>query len=56
MKAKKIIIIVGAVILLGGVVVAFTVNTQKNVIAVQTGKVVLQDSISRPRLRWAEAW
>jgi HlyD family secretion protein len=47
MKAKKILIIVGAVILLGGAVVAFTVNTQKNVIAVQTGKVVLQDIASQ---------
>jgi HlyD family secretion protein len=47
MKAKKIIIIILAVIVLGGVVVAFTVNTQKNVIAVQTGKVVLQDIASQ---------
>src|SRR5260370_32829629 len=47
MKAKKILIIVGVVILLGGVVVGFTVNTQKNVIAVQTGKVVLQDIASQ---------
>ena len=47
MKAKKILIIVGVVILLGGAVVAFTVNTQKNVIAVQTGKVVLQDIASQ---------
>ena len=47
MKAKKILIIVGVVIVLGGAIVAFTVNTQKNVIAVQTGKVVLQDIASQ---------
>jgi HlyD family secretion protein len=47
MKAKKILIIVGIVVVLGGVVVGFTVNTQKNVIAVQTGKVVLQDIASQ---------
>ncbi len=47
MKAKKIIIILLVVVVLGGVVVAFTVNTQKNVIAVQTGKVVLQDIASQ---------
>src|SRR5258708_3567056 len=47
MKAKKILIIIAVVIVLGGAIVAFTVNTQKNVIAVQTGKVVLQDIASQ---------
>jgi HlyD family secretion protein len=46
MKAKKIAIIVGIVILLGAIV-GFTVNqTQKNVVTVQTGKVVKQDIAS----------
>lgn len=43
MSAKKIAIIVGAIIL-AGAIVGFSVNqTQKNVIAVQTGKVTRQD-------------
>ncbi len=43
MKAKKIAIIVGVVILLGAIV-GFTVNqSQKNVVTVQTGKVYKQD-------------
>jgi HlyD family secretion protein len=43
MSAKKIVIIVGAIIL-AGAIVGFSVNqTQKNVIAVQTGKVTRQD-------------
>ena len=43
MKAKKIAIIAGIVILLGAIV-GFTVNqTQKNVVTVQTGKVIKQD-------------
>ena len=43
MKAKKIVIIVGVVILLGAIV-GFTVNqSQKNVVTVQTGKVYKQD-------------
>jgi len=43
MKAKKIIIIVGVVVL-ALAIVGFSVNqTQKNVVAVQTGKVVKQD-------------
>jgi HlyD family secretion protein len=46
MNAKKIAIIVGVVLLLGAVV-GFTVNqTQKNVVVVQTGKVVRQDIAS----------
>src|SRR5215471_21442072 len=46
MKAKKILIILGIVILLGAVV-GFTVNqTQKNVVTVQTGKVMKQDIAS----------
>jgi HlyD family secretion protein len=46
MKAKKIAIIAGVVILLGAIV-GFTVNqTQKNVVTVQTGKVVKQDIAS----------
>ncbi len=47
MKAKKILIIVGIIVVLGGAVVGFTVNTQKNVITVQTGKVVRQDIASQ---------
>jgi HlyD family secretion protein len=43
MSARKIIIIVVAIIL-AGAIVGFSVNqTQKNVIAVQTGKVIRQD-------------
>jgi HlyD family secretion protein len=46
MKAKKIAIIAGIVILLGAIV-GFTVNqSQKNVVTVQTGKVVKQDIAS----------
>ncbi|HEY6273326.1 MAG TPA: efflux RND transporter periplasmic adaptor subunit [Terriglobales bacterium] len=46
MNAKKIAIIVGVVVLLGAVV-GFTVNqTQKNVVTVQTGKVIRQDIAS----------
>src|SRR6516164_5085316 len=46
MKAKKIVIIVGVVVLLGAMV-GFTVNqTQKNVVTVQTGKVMKQDIAS----------
>ncbi len=47
MKAKKILIIVGIIVVLGGAVVGFTVNTQKNVITVQTGRVVRQDIASQ---------
>jgi HlyD family secretion protein len=47
MKAKKIAIIVGVVILLGAIV-GFTVNqSQKNVVTVQTGKVYKQDISSQ---------
>ncbi|HWX53772.1 MAG TPA: efflux RND transporter periplasmic adaptor subunit [Verrucomicrobiae bacterium] len=46
MKAKKIVIIVAIVLVLGVAIVGFTVNTQKNVISVQTGKVVRQDIAS----------
>ncbi|MFL6387973.1 MAG: efflux RND transporter periplasmic adaptor subunit [Terriglobales bacterium] len=46
MKAKKIAIVVGVVILLGAIV-GFTVNqSQKNVVTVQTGKVYKQDIAS----------
>jgi HlyD family secretion protein len=46
MNAKKIAIIAGVVVLLGAIV-GFTVNqTQKNVVTVQTGKVVKQDIAS----------
>ncbi len=48
MKAKKKIIIVIGIILLVGVVVGLTVTqTQKNVVTVQTGKVVKQDISSQ---------
>jgi HlyD family secretion protein len=47
MSGKKIAIIVGVVVLLGGAIVGFTVNTQKNVIAVQTGKVLREDVVSQ---------
>jgi HlyD family secretion protein len=47
MKAKKIFIIVGVVILLGAIV-GFTVNqSQKSVVTVQTGKVYKQDISSQ---------
>ena len=43
MNAKKIGIIAGVIVLLGAIV-GFTVNqTQKNVVTVQTGKVLKQD-------------
>jgi len=46
MKAKKILIVVGIIILVGAIV-GFTVNqTQKNVVTVQTGKVMKQDITS----------
>src|SRR5260370_3805854 len=48
MKAKKKIIIVIGIIFLVGVVVGLTVTqTQKNVVTVQTGKVVKQDISSQ---------
>ncbi|HLY98193.1 MAG TPA: efflux RND transporter periplasmic adaptor subunit [Candidatus Angelobacter sp.] len=47
MSGKKIAIIVGVIVLLGGAIVGFTVNTQKNVIAVQTGKVLREDVVSQ---------
>src|SRR5258707_8646959 len=47
MNAKKIAIILGVIILLGAIV-GFTVNqSQKNVVTVQTGKVVKQDISSQ---------
>ena len=47
MKAKKIALILGIVVLLGAIV-GFTVNqSQKNVVTVQTGKVVKQDISSQ---------
>ena len=43
MNAKKVILIIGIILLLGAIV-GFTVNqSQKNVTTVQTGKVVQQD-------------
>jgi len=46
MKVKKIAIIAGVIVALGAIV-GFTVNqTQKNVVTVQTGKVVKQDIAS----------
>src|SRR5215469_17508380 len=46
MKAKKIAIIIGIIIALGAIV-GFTVSaTQKNAVAVQTGKVMKQDIAS----------
>ncbi|HEU5413388.1 MAG TPA: biotin/lipoyl-binding protein, partial [Candidatus Angelobacter sp.] len=43
MNAKKIAIIAGIIVLLGAIV-GFTVNqSQKNVVTVQSGKVVKQD-------------
>jgi HlyD family secretion protein len=47
MNAKKIFIILGVLVLLGAIV-GFTVNqSQKNVVTVQTGKVVKQDISSQ---------
>jgi HlyD family secretion protein len=47
MKAKQIAIIIGILLLLGAIV-GFTVNqSQKNVVTVQTGKVVTQDISSQ---------
>ena len=47
MNAKKIAIILGVIVLLGAIV-GFTVNqSQKNVVTVQTGKVVKQDISSQ---------
>jgi HlyD family secretion protein len=47
MNAKKIAIILGVIVLLGAIV-GFTVNqSQKNVVTVQTGKVVRQDIASQ---------
>ncbi len=47
MKAKKIAIIAGIIVLLGAIV-GFTVSqTQKNLVSVQTGKVVKQDISSQ---------
>ena len=47
MKAKKIALILGVLLLLGAIV-GFTVNqSQKNVVTVQTGKVVKQDISSQ---------
>jgi HlyD family secretion protein len=47
MKAKKIALIIGVILLLGAIV-GFTVNqSQKNVVTVQTGKVVTQDISSQ---------
>ena len=46
MNAKKIAIIAGIIVLLGAIV-GFTVNqSQRNVVAVQTGKVARQDIVS----------
>src|SRR5438270_2882654 len=47
MNAKKIALIVGIIILLGAIV-GFTVNqSQKNIVTVQTGKVIRQDIASQ---------
>src|SRR5579871_4281371 len=47
MNAKKIFIILGVLVLLGAIV-GFTVNqSQKNVVTVQTGKVIKQDISSQ---------
>jgi HlyD family secretion protein len=47
MKAKKIGIIIGIILLLGAIV-GFTVNqSQKNIVTVQTGKVIKQDIVSQ---------
>jgi HlyD family secretion protein len=46
MKAKKILIVAGVIVLVGAIV-GFTVNqTQKNLVTVQTGKVTKQDITS----------
>ena len=47
MNAKKIILIIGIIVLLGAIV-GFTVNqSQKSVVTVQTGKVITQDISSQ---------
>jgi HlyD family secretion protein len=47
MNAKKIFIVLGIIVLLGAIV-GFTVNqSQKNVVTVQSGKVVVQDITSQ---------
>ncbi|HZD92707.1 MAG TPA: efflux RND transporter periplasmic adaptor subunit [Candidatus Sulfotelmatobacter sp.] len=47
MSAKKIILIIGIIVLLGAIV-GFTVNqSQKSVVTVQTGKVITQDISSQ---------
>lgn len=47
MNAKKIFIVLGILVLLGAIV-GFTLNqTQKNVVTVQSGKVVMQDITSQ---------
>jgi HlyD family secretion protein len=47
MNAKKILLIIGIIVLLGAIV-GFTVNqSQKNVVTVQTGKVIKQDISSQ---------
>ena len=47
MNAKKVVIVIGVILLLG-VIVGFTVNqSQRNVVTVQTGKVVKQDISSQ---------
>src|SRR5690349_16273804 len=47
MNAKKVVIVVGVILLLGAIV-GFTVNqSQRNVVTVQTGKVVKQDISSQ---------
>src|ERR1700757_4413563 len=47
MNAKKILIVLGILVLLGAIV-GFTVNqSQKNVVTVQSGKVVVQDITSQ---------
>src|SRR5216683_1370034 len=46
MKAKKILIVVGIIILVGAIVGFTVTQTQKNVVTVQTGKVMKQDITS----------
>src|SRR5579884_1067237 len=47
MNAKKILIVLGVIVLLGAIV-GFTVNqSQKSVVTVQSGKVVVQDIVSQ---------
>lgn len=46
MKAKKILIVAGIVILVGAIVGFTVTQTQKNVVTVQTGKVMKQDITS----------